>query len=478
MRPLIFVLCAVLLAGAGEVLAASYRFQVLIDLDRDAATGCASDGATPAISGQDLRVVALSDRAQISETVVEGCHQGAWEVLDRDAAPRAIAVGQGQSGSDAIEWSLSRQWLAGASRIPLQFLAERLDSPATDVLGEGVPGTPLELELGAGALAVPTIGSGGLALLAVALAWLGWRRSRRTGAATVSAGLLILAVLGQGALPDARAQADGIHRAAASDAGNDAADAGADILHVQAAADDERVQFRVDVNDIENAGLADGASVLFIGNSLTYSNELPWMLEAIALQAGKHLRTDAITIPGGALEDHFRQRTAHPALASGGYSVVILQQGPSSLPENQENLREWTARFESRIRAGGARPALYMVWPDATRLAYFDAVHASYSNAALAVNGMFIPAGEAWRAAWRVDPQLPLYDGDQFHPSALGSYTAALSMFAELYRQSPVGLPANLMLANGDVLQFDAGQAQIVQTAAWSAHLEFGRAGE
>ena len=91
---------------------------------------------------------------------------------------------------------------------------------------------------------------------------------------------------------------------------------------------------------------------------------------------------------------------------------------------------------------------------------------------------MFIPAGEAWRAAWRVDPGLPLYDGDQFHPSPLGSYAAALSIFAELYRQSPVGLPARLMLDDGAVLQFDANQAQVVQTAAWSAHLEFGRAGE
>lgn len=478
MRLLVLALCVFLLAGAGNAPAASYRFQVQIDLDRNAQTGCSLDGDASDLIGQDLRVVALSDRNQIGETVVERCNQGTWEQIDHDGVARPTAVGQGQFGSDAIEWSLSRQWLAGASRIPLHFLAERLDMPATDVVGEGALGTALELELGGSALAVPTVGSGSLALLAVALAWLGLRRSNRAGAATMSGGLVILALLGQGVLPGARADADLIHRAAASDAGNDATDAGVDILHAQAEADDDRVHFRLDVNNIEDDGLADGTKVLFIGNSLTYSHELPSMLEAIARQAGKRLTTDAITIPGAALEDHFRGRTAHTALASGGYAIVIMQQGPSSLPESQDNLREWTQRFEPRIRAGGARPALYMVWPDVTRLAFFDDVRASYSNAALDVNGMFIPAGEAWRAAWRVDPQLPLYDGDQFHPSALGSYAAALSMFAELYRQSPVGLPARLVFAEGAELQFDAAQAHIVQTAAWSAHLEFGRAGE
>ena len=477
MRLMAFAFLAFLTVGGGDGLAASYRFQVLIDVDRNAQTGCASDGAASALIGQDLRVVALSDRNQISETVVEGCQQGDWELLDRDAVPRPIAHAQGHFGSDAIEWWLPRRWIPVLPRIPLRFVAERLDLPASDFVGDGAPGTVLELELGDETEAVPSLGSAGMALLALALSWLGLRRSPRAGAAAVSSGLVLLALWAQGLPPEAHADDARVGHVAALDAGNDAADAGVDFLAVQASADGEQVHFRVDVNNIEDDALADGARVLFIGNSLTYSNELPSILEAIARQSGKRLITDAITIPGGALEDHFRSRTAHAALASGGYAIVILQQGPSSLPESQANLREWMQRFAPRIRAGGARPALYMVWPDETRLAFFDDVRASYSNAALDVNGMFIPAGEVWRAAWRIDAQLPLYAGDRFHPSALGSYAAALSMYAELYRQSPVGLPARLVLANGDELELDAVQVEIVQTAAWTAHLEFGRAG-
>lgn len=477
MRPLVLALCAFLLGVAGDGLAASYRFQVVIDLDRDTQTGCPADGMALAHLGHELRVVALTDRSQVSETIVERCNQGAWEQVERDTRARPIAVGQGHFGSDAIEWSLPRNRVSALPRIPLRFVAERLDLPASDVVGDGPLGSKLELRLVDDTLAVPSLGLVGMALLAVALAWLGLRRSPRAGAAA-SSGLILLALWAQGLPPEARADDARIGHVAALDAGNDAADAGVDILAVQARADGEQVHFRVDVNNIEDDALADGARVLFIGNSLTYSNELPSILEAIARQSGKRLITDAITIPGGALEDHFRGRTVHAAVASGGYAIVILQQGPSSLPESQANLREWTQRFAPRIRAGGARPALYMVWPDETRLAFFDDVRASYSNAALDVNGMFIPAGEVWRAAWRIDAQLPLYGGDRFHPSALGSYAAALSMYAELYRQSPVGLPARLVLGNGDVLEFDAAQAQVIQTAAWTAHLEFGRAGE
>ena len=259
--------------------------------------------------------------------------------------------------------------------------------------------------------------------------------------------------------------------------GSDSADAGSDISHARIAVAGENREFQFDVNNIEDNGLAGNARILFIGNSLTFSNSLPLMLQAIAAQAGKILVAEAITSPGAALEDHFRQRTAHAALANGGYQWVILQQGPSSLPASQDNLRTWAKRYDPLIRAGGARPALYMVWPDVSRNAYFNAVRDAYSNAALAIDGMFIPAGEAWREAWRANSDLSLYAADQFHPSPLGSYAAALSMFAELYQQSPAGLPARLVLKNGVVFDFDEEQVRTIQAAVWRTHLAQGRRG-
>jgi hypothetical protein len=477
-RCILFLLLCMTFVGAAAG-AADYRYQALVDLDGDASTGCTVDGIGELPGGHELRIVAHADRAQVTATVLQSCHAGVWQEVAGETTPQAIALGQGREGSDRVLWSAPRSWFSAHPRLAFHLLAERVDAPAFDLLALDTQWIPLELILGDERVAVPMLGGAGTLLLLATLVCSGLYLLRRERARAWVWPLLALAMLGHGGSQhEARAAGGPASPASATDVGNDAIDAGADILQVEVVADGERVQFAVDVNDIEAAGLADDAKVLFIGNSLTYSNDLPSMLEAIAAQAGKRLIADAITLPGAALEDHFRARTAHTALANGGYQIVIMQQGPSSLPESQANLLEWSVRFEPRIRAGGARPALYMVWPDITRSAYFDDVRNAYLNAALEVDGMFIPAGEAWRAAWRSDPTLPLYDADQFHPSALGSYAAALSMFCELYRQSPVGLPPRLTLANAQHVEFDAAHAHRVQVAAWSAHREHGRAGE
>ena len=70
-----------------------------------------------------------------------------------------------------------------------------------------------------------------------------------------------------------------------------------------------------------------------------------------------------------------------------------------------------------------------MVWPDASRMTAFDSVSASYTAAAEAVGGLLFPAGDAWVRAWEKDATLPLYSNDNFHPSTLGSYLAALTIY-------------------------------------------------
>ncbi len=184
--------------------------------------------------------------------------------------------------------------------------------------------------------------------------------------------------------------------------------------------------------------------VLFIGNSLTYANDLPAMVAGLAdgTAGAPHIEVRDVSNPNYALEDHWANSRTGNVLDEGGWDVVVLQQGPSSLPENQANLRFWAARFADRIRAQGGRPALYMVWPDSTRLAFFDAVRESYRAAADTADADLYPAGEAWRAAWREDPSLPLYDVDAYHPSMLGSYAAALTIYRGLTQRSVVGLPA------------------------------------
>lgn len=188
--------------------------------------------------------------------------------------------------------------------------------------------------------------------------------------------------------------------------------------------------------------VAGAPRVLFVGNSLTSVNDVPGMVRTLAAAAGTPLAVEAVTIGGASLADHLAEGTAAARLVGGRWDFVVLQQGPSSRPDSRVILRADTARFAVLDQAAGARTALYMVWPIATEPEWFDAVRDSYRLAAEDVGGIFLPAGEAWRAAWRVDPTLQLYSPDGLHPTPAGSYAAALVIAAGLTGKSPIGLPA------------------------------------
>lgn len=220
-----------------------------------------------------------------------------------------------------------------------------------------------------------------------------------------------------------------------------------------------------------------GMRVLFIGNSLTYANDLPLMVQALAKSAGQEMYVESVTYGGYNFEDQWNQGTALKALERMKWDFVVMQQGPSSLIENREDMRKWAKRFAPKIRKAGARQALYMVWPELERISYFDAVRESYSLAASDVKGIFIPAGEAWRAAWRRDPKAPLYSSDDFHPSTAGTYTAALSIYGMLAKKAPLGLPARLELANGARVDLPQALAATLQEGAAEANETYGRNG-
>jgi len=208
--------------------------------------------------------------------------------------------------------------------------------------------------------------------------------------------------------------------------------------------------------------------VLFIGNSLTAANDLPGMVQSLAESAGTRLTTAAVTRGGAALENHWTDGAALEAIDRGGWRFVVLQQGPSSLPESRVNLRDWTRRFAERIRAVGAEPALYAVWPPRDRLAFFGDVNESYRLAAQDVRGALLPVGQAWLDAWRRDGALALYGPDDFHPSVEGSYLASLVIFSRLSGRSPVGLPARFALRSGSVFEISPGTAELLQETAAS----------
>jgi hypothetical protein len=210
--------------------------------------------------------------------------------------------------------------------------------------------------------------------------------------------------------------------------------------------------------------------VLFIGNSLTFANDLPKLVEAVSRRGGEGaaLVTTLLAAPDFALEDHYRQKGLLARLERERFDDVVLQQGPSSLPESRANLVEWSKRFAARIRVAGGRPALFTVWPATARSGDFPRVVTSYAEAARAVDGLLLPAGAAWQAAWRLEPSLGLYGSDGFHPSPLGSYLAALVIEAGLTERPPFDGAARFQ-AGATRIDVDAKLAATLARAASEA---------
>lgn len=185
--------------------------------------------------------------------------------------------------------------------------------------------------------------------------------------------------------------------------------------------------------------------VLFVGNSLSEANDLPQMVESLAKATGRcNLRVKSRTLPNASLEDHWNEGSAVRTIQKDHWDYVVLQQGPSSLPDSRTHLIHWTREFSRIARRAGATPALYMIWPSKDRSGDFERVRDSYKLASESVDGLFLPAGEAWRVAWGLDANLRLYGPDGFHPTAEGSYLAALVIVGALCNCSTAGLPAEI----------------------------------
>ncbi len=177
-----------------------------------------------------------------------------------------------------------------------------------------------------------------------------------------------------------------------------------------------------------------GHHVLFIGNSLTYTNDLPELVADLAASVGDTIRVSSVAQANFAVIDHaLGLSNAVDVIKSQKWDMVVLQQGPTTVGVNRDTLIIATRLLDPIVKAQGGVTAQLMTWPQSSQPQLFPAVLASSLAAAKSVsNGVLIPAGEAWRTALEQNPSLPLYGGDGYHPGALGTYLTALVVYEKV----------------------------------------------
>jgi hypothetical protein len=210
----------------------------------------------------------------------------------------------------------------------------------------------------------------------------------------------------------------------------------------------------------------DGAPVLFIGNSHTFVNDLPGILQALADSAGgEKLATMSLANANYALIDHWNDGLARREIEKRQWRYVVMQQGWTPAGVCQDTLRLAIQLFSESIRRKGGTPGVLEVWAPASRPSQFAGTIESYRLAAQDVSGLLFPAAEAWLEAENRNPGYVLY-GDDIHANEAGSYLAALVMYARIFSKSPVGLPAVLRTRSGVTISLPAEVALVLQQVA------------
>jgi hypothetical protein len=198
----------------------------------------------------------------------------------------------------------------------------------------------------------------------------------------------------------------------------------------------EEIDSLIAINPDENPTDPDDVSefnLLFIGNSLTYVNDLPNLVKSIAATNGKDLSVTTIANGNYALIDHWNDGIIQTYIESGDYDFVIVQQGPSSQPYGRELLFEYGGKISELCKDNDTKLAYYMVWPSLTYYSTFDGVIYSYTEAANRNNDILCPVGEVWKSYFDATNDFSYYGSDGFHPSLEGSKVAAGIIYESLF---------------------------------------------
>jgi hypothetical protein len=203
----------------------------------------------------------------------------------------------------------------------------------------------------------------------------------------------------------------------------------------------------------------DSLRVLFIGNSHTYVNNLPALVQGLAAAGGHPLVVGSSALGGFTLAQHAQHPGTLAALQSAPWDRVVLQE-QSQIPAipwwRDHSMYPAAATLDSMAAAIGAQTLLFMTWgwelgglhciEDSCSVEFRDYAHmqdsvsVAYQRLAQQLGCGLAPAGEAWRRAWLADPFVPLWSADGYHPALEGSYLAACVFYATLFGESPLGL--------------------------------------
>jgi hypothetical protein len=209
--------------------------------------------------------------------------------------------------------------------------------------------------------------------------------------------------------------------------------------------------------------------VLFIGNSHTYLNYMPQMLEKLvhAGGGGIKLNLDQITGEGVGLDWHWSNAPTRENIRNRQWDYVVLQDRSGGPLENLASFRTHARLLDTEIRRFGAKTVFYMTWANKSSPRTQKIIADAYSRIAIELGALLAPVGLVWEKAQALDVELNLHHMDDRHANATGAYLTACVFYSILFNASPEGLPAKLRIEGKIRLNLTEERAGFLQKIAY-----------
>lgn len=195
--------------------------------------------------------------------------------------------------------------------------------------------------------------------------------------------------------------------------------------------------------------------VLFVGNSLVYTNNVPGLLRAIAASqpGGPAIGTASFVAPGGTLAERWEDGAAAGALRTQSFDVLVLQEQGGLLlcmadPEQRQGARCRASQrahraFASLAESRGVRVLLFGTWaPDAMRQQKLDEGLRAMARAS---GGEVLLLGTWLRGVQGRNGIAPVFaDDGSLHPTVTGSLLLAARLYAAIAGHSVDAQPLRI----------------------------------
>ena len=168
--------------------------------------------------------------------------------------------------------------------------------------------------------------------------------------------------------------------------------------------------------------------LLFIGNSHTFYNAMPQMVQELFAAVGQKAHVTMLAAAGKGLEYHVTSQNVAFNVRYGGYDFVIAQEkvgGFSSMA-----FRDGAKILKDMSESAGSAFYLYMPWTARGDRAAQRDMTDTYMQFCRENGCFFAPAGEVFAKMLTVPEAADkLYRDDGKHAALFGSYVAALTVF-------------------------------------------------